>query len=139
MTAPALASPASEVRRLRAELADARRELAQLQARTTALAAADPGPVVTLATARAWAVHTAADAAEAAESAGYLAAVADIKAVHRDLADTWGRMAPDFNPWHVCCRECRRRGHRTGCRSCEDRTRATFSQPHPDDWTGSAA
>jgi hypothetical protein len=38
--------------------------------------------------------------------------------------------------WHVCCRPCRRGGHRDGCTRCEDRTCATFGDPHPDDYPG---
>lgn len=41
--------------------------------------------------------------------------------------------------WHVCCRECRRRGHRDGCARCEDRAAATFGAPHPDDYPGAVA
>lgn len=50
-----------------------------------------------------------------------------------------GRIMPatptdlELRRWHVCCGTCRRSGHRAGCTRCEDRTRATFSQPHPDD------
>lgn len=36
---------------------------------------------------------------------------------------------------HVCCRECRRGGHRDGCARCEDRTPETYGTPHPDDYT----
>ncbi len=35
--------------------------------------------------------------------------------------------------WHVCCKPCRMRGHRDGCARCEDRNRATYHLPHPDD------
>lgn len=41
--------------------------------------------------------------------------------------------------WHVCCARCRRVGHRAGCADCQDRTRATFGRPHPDDFEGRAA
>jgi hypothetical protein len=37
---------------------------------------------------------------------------------------------------HVCCGPCRWGGHRAGCERCEDRIRQTFSQPHPDDYIG---
>jgi hypothetical protein len=37
------------------------------------------------------------------------------------------------NRWHVCCLPCRRGGHQPGCRWCQDRTPATFGQPHDDD------
>lgn len=36
--------------------------------------------------------------------------------------------------WHVCCRACRRTGHRDGCPRCEDRTRDTYGHPHVDDY-----
>jgi hypothetical protein len=35
---------------------------------------------------------------------------------------------------HVCCRECRRCGHRDGCARCENRTPETAGIPHPDDY-----
>jgi hypothetical protein len=38
--------------------------------------------------------------------------------------------------WHLCCGPCRRGGHRAGCAACQDRTRATTSQAHPDDYPG---
>jgi hypothetical protein len=40
---------------------------------------------------------------------------------------------------HVCCRGCRRAGHRAGCERCEERVRETFGQPHPDDLVGGGA
>lgn len=51
-----------------------------------------------------------------------------------------GRIMPahptelELRRWHVCCRACRIVGHRAGCTRCEDRTRATFANPHPDDY-----
>ena len=39
----------------------------------------------------------------------------------------------ELTRWHVCCRACRRGGHRDGCPDCEDRTRETFGEPHPGD------
>jgi hypothetical protein len=36
--------------------------------------------------------------------------------------------------WHVCCRRCRLDGHRRECLRCEDRTRETYGDPHPDDY-----
>jgi hypothetical protein len=47
--------------------------------------------------------------------------------------------APPAERWHVCCKRCRLSGHRGGCRSCENRTRETFGQPHADDYCGDAA
>jgi hypothetical protein len=38
--------------------------------------------------------------------------------------------------WHACCLPCRRGGHRAGCPDCQDRTRATFADPMPDDYLG---
>lgn len=75
---------------------------------------------------------TAAAAAEyeRGQVDGYLLAVADIKAGQRGAV----RDAQlERRRWHVCCRRCRLNGHRDGCRDCEDRTRETFGQPHPDD------
>ena len=40
--------------------------------------------------------------------------------------------------WHVCCRDCRRAECRKDCPRCEDRTRATFAAPRPDDYVGLA-
>lgn len=37
---------------------------------------------------------------------------------------------------HVCCGPCRRSGHRPGCTRCEDRSRETYGNPHPDDYPG---
>jgi hypothetical protein len=37
---------------------------------------------------------------------------------------------------HVCCGPCRRTGHRHGCTRCEDRSRQTYAQDHPDDYRG---
>jgi len=51
--------------------------------------------------------------------------------------------------WHVCCRACRakagsgpggsgcpccREDGNVTCLRCEERTRETFGDPHPDDW-----
>jgi hypothetical protein len=44
--------------------------------------------------------------------------------------------APPAFRWHLCCKRCRRSRHRPGCRDCEDRTRETFGDPHPDDFAG---
>lgn len=38
--------------------------------------------------------------------------------------------------YHVCCRTCRRTGHRDGCRRCQDRTRDTVGGRHPEDYRG---
>jgi hypothetical protein len=64
---------------------------------------------------------------------GYLAAIAEFKRAQHQAVndlDTW------LNRWHVCCRPCRLRGHhRDGCADCQARTRATFGEAHPDDFT----
>jgi hypothetical protein len=39
--------------------------------------------------------------------------------------------------WHLCCKACRRAGHRKDCRDCQDRTRGTFGDPMPGDYPGS--
>lgn len=69
-------------------------------------------------------------------SAGYAAAIEDVKAAEHEIA---ARLHLDLPRWHLCCGRCRRAGHRTGCTRCEDRTRATFGQPHPDDYRAGAA
>ena len=38
--------------------------------------------------------------------------------------------------FHVCCRACRTGGCRKGCPDCQQRTRETFADPHPDDYEG---
>lgn len=81
--------------------------------------------------------RTGAEATEErAHSEGRAEAIAEIKAVHDGLADTWGRMAPDVNPWLVLCGSCRRNGRRGGCRDCRDGDRSAFGLPHPDDFPG---
>jgi hypothetical protein len=69
-------------------------------------------------------------------SAGYAAAVTDVKRAQHDLVDEVG---VELGRWHLCCGPCRRTGHRAGCTRCENRTRATFGQPHPDDYKAGAA
>ena len=75
--------------------------------------------------------------------AGYVRAVEEIKAVEHQLVDALGGIdLPQVmaRRWHVCCAACQRRGrHQSGCDRCEDRTRATFGQPHPDDYPGRQA
>ncbi len=116
---------AAEVRRLRAELAEVTRQ-------RDALLAAD---------------QLSIPARRAVGEAAYAGGLADgwrdgYEQAHRDMAASWRRyLAPVQAPgqiertrWHVCCGSCRRGGHRAGCTRCEDRTRATFGQPHPDDY-----
>jgi hypothetical protein len=67
---------------------------------------------------------------------------------HREVERDWREMARkvarggpshaelEAHRWHVCCRPCRLGGHRAGCTDCEDRTRETFGEPHPDDYQG---
>ncbi len=69
-------------------------------------------------------------------SAGYAAAVGDIKRAEHGIV---GAQRQQRHPWHLCCRSCRLRGHRNGCTRCEDRTRETFGNPHPDDYRAGAA
>lgn len=66
-------------------------------------------------------------------SRGYAAAVADVKAADHGIV---GELQLELRRWHVCCGPCRRAGHQDGCARCEDRTRATFGSPHPDDYRG---
>ena len=114
MTARALASPATEVRRLRAERDDLRRLAAAL-----------------------------VDAIDTGAEVGYRCAMwRDGWAACLDrFADLVGGRVYPAHPTdlerlrhHVCCGACRRTGHRAGCERCEDRIRETFGQPHPDDY-----
>lgn len=75
------------------------------------------------------------DGARDQYSAGYAAAVADVKSAQHDLVDEVG---VELRRWHVCCRPCRVGGHQAGCTRCQDRTRATFGRRHPDDYPGQA-
>lgn len=78
---------------------------------------------------------------------GRAAVLADQAAERREVsaavAEVMARPAPRevaAARWVVMCRECRRRGaRRDGCGRCEYRTRATFGDPHPDDYAGRAA
>lgn len=72
-------------------------------------------------------------AATDAYDAGYADGVASLKRAQHDAV----RLTElDRDRWHVCCGPCRRGGHRPGCRDCQDRTRAAYGQPHPDDYPG---
>lgn len=80
MTGPVLVSPAGEVRRVRAELAELRGLLA-------AYLAADPGPVVPLGLARQWAAEAYDRGHADGIEAGRLAVVAELKAAQHELHD----------------------------------------------------
>jgi len=97
---------------------------------------ADTRVMVPLELAVDWARHARADAYEAGWSAGRLDLIADEKRAQMGIARALRDSAPPPFQWHVCCRACRLGGHRPGCRSCEDRTRETFGEPHPDDYRG---
>lgn len=56
----------------------------------------------------------------------------------RLLANTVADAQVEQRRRHVCCGRCRHTGHRHGCTRCEDRGRATFGNPHPDDYRGQA-
>ena len=77
-----------------------------------------------------------ADGARDQYSAGYAAAITDVKSAEHDLV---GALRQDQHPWHVCCRRCRLGGHQNGCGRCEDRTRQTFGARHPDDYPKAGA
>lgn len=62
---------------------------------------------------------------------GAVGAAAAIKAAQHGC---YANAQLEARRWHVCCKECRRRGHRDGCTRCEDRDRETFGEPHPDDY-----
>jgi hypothetical protein len=78
MTAPTLASPAAEVRRLRAQLVAVQNLLAEHLA-------ADPSAMVTLETARRWAAEAAARAYASGVTAGRLEMVAELKRTDRGV------------------------------------------------------
>lgn len=70
-------------------------------------------------------------------SEGYVEAIADVKAAQHAIYGVLARHHEvSERRWHVCCRPCRLRGHRSGCPDCENRTSRTFSQPHPADSSG---
>jgi hypothetical protein len=119
--------PLADLRRLRAELAGLRALVAEYLA-------ADTGPQVTIATAGQWAADAARDAYERGWEAGRLDLIADEKRAQVGIVRALRESAPPPERWHVCCGPCRRGGHRLGCGRCEDRTQATFGQPHPDDY-----
>lgn len=78
-----------------------------------------------------------AEQAAAQWQAGYNAACADLKGVQHALVDVFGELAEvQARRWHLCCVPCRRRGHRTGCRECQDRTAETWAEPMPGDYLG---
>jgi hypothetical protein len=126
MTAATLASPAGEVRRLRAALEQLHRLVAELLA-------AETGPLLELETARQWAAAAFRRGYDAGVHDGYVAALADMKRAQHDLVDS---VRDEVARWHLCCRDCRRVGHQPGCTRCEGRTRATFSRAHPSDFPG---
>jgi hypothetical protein len=84
-----------------------------------------------------------------AERSGYEAGFAEgYERAQRDADQAWRDTPPlrlrdgitheelERRRRHVCCRSCRRGGHREGCGKCEDRGLATFAAPHPDDYAG---
>ena len=116
-------------------------ELDQLRVYAAALVAADPGPVVSLETARRWAAAAAADGYERGWNAGRLDLIADDKQAQVGLVRVFRELAPPPDRWRVLCGPCRRGGpnrHRPVCPRCEWRTRETYGQPHPDDRPGDA-
>lgn len=76
MTAPVLASPAREVRRLRAEIEE-------LQGILAAHVAADPGLTVSLSTARQWSAEAYSRGRADGIEAGRLAVIAELKTADR--------------------------------------------------------
>lgn len=84
MTAGLHRAPA-EVRRLRGDLAAARRQLAELARLVAAYFAADAGPLVSLRTARAWAAESYARGRTDGIDAGRLEVIAELKATDREV------------------------------------------------------
>jgi hypothetical protein len=78
---------------------------------------------------------------EEGRSEGFIAGVAALKRQIRGEVDDF---ATEMLRWHVCCPRCRRQPrdkrlcvfNRAGCPRCEVRTRETFGQAHPGDYTG---
>lgn len=66
-------------------------------------------------------------------SAGAAAQAAAYKAV---LTGVFRSAQLEQRRRHVCCAPCRRTGHRNGCTRCEDRSRETYGNSHPDDYPG---
>jgi hypothetical protein len=128
MTASALASPAAENRRLRAELDDAYGQMAEL------VDALDPANEI--AYRRALCREAAAASREHAWAEGYVAAIGDVKRTQHELV---ADLQLEARRWHLCCRPCRRSGHRPGCGECRDRTRLTFGQALSGDYPGGRA
>jgi len=100
---------------------------------------ADARVMVPLELAVGWSRRARADAYEAGHSAGYLEAVAEVKATHRQLARGLAASAPQTPAtWLVRCGR-HRRGIAGPCGPlgrCERRDRSTFGSAHPDDFTG---
>jgi hypothetical protein len=76
------------------------------------------------------------EAGRAQYAAEVLADVAAEKRLQHDVVAALRAAAPPAGRWHLCCRPCRRGGHRPGCRDCQDRTRETFADPMPGDYQG---
>lgn len=75
------------------------------------------------------------DMYERGHNDGYAAGVtAMATAYKRWLLGEYDHAEIERRRWHVCCRRCRREGHRDGCMRCENRTRDTYSDPHVDDY-----
>lgn len=118
MTATAgLHRPAIEVRRIRAELAALRRQLAELGSLLAAHFAADPGEVVTLETARRWSADAYDRGRAEGIDAGRLAVIAELKTTDRTIHATWRLESQRWGP---------------GGRSC-------FAKPRPGDFEGRRA
>lgn len=75
----------------------------------------------------------AAESYHAGWSEGFVTAIKEYKAAQHGLYRD-AQLEP--SRYHVCCRECRRSGHRDGCEACQDRDRWTYGANHPDDYRG---
>jgi len=142
MNARGTVTPAGEVRRLRAELLQQRSEMAELQQRYDALLTASaPDMSADLG----WWLSVFREIHAADLDAEYRRGrddeAAEMAAAWHEAANPIARadLGLHLRRWHLCCTTCRRNGHQAGCMRCEDRTRATFSQPHADDRPEAAA
>jgi hypothetical protein len=85
-------------------------------------------------------LEAAAAERERSWSEGYVSAIADVKGAQHGVVGVLRKVGEvGVARWHLCCRACRRAGHRAGCGQCADRTRATFGQAHADDHLGGPA
>ncbi|HET6189489.1 MAG TPA: hypothetical protein VFE59_21165 [Trebonia sp.] len=82
-----------------------------------------------------------ADAYERGYRDGFERGARQLEATWPVIAEPALRRRPDYAEIEarrllVCCRRCRRHGHRPGCPDCASRDRATAGSAHRDDYGG---